>query len=117
MDYKKHLPFLLLALSLNVNAQLDDPTRPADYSSAISSDPMEKETKKGNVLKLSAIFIYPSFSHAIINGLSVQQGDLIFSGIKILDIQASSVTVLVDGQTQELHLSTQIKRTPQGFKQ
>lgn len=110
---------MLLVLSINVSANLEDPTRPDDYATpiAVDSEPVEEETKNNLILKLSAIFTYPTFNHAIINGLSVQQGDIVFSGIKILDIQESSVTILIDGQPQELLLSTQIKRTSQGFSQ
>lgn len=117
MDYKKLFPFLLFIISTHSSAQFDDPTRPADYipPSQVSSSPIEEEAKDSYVLKLSAIFTSPSFKHAIINGLSVQQGDIVFSNIEVLDIQESSVTVLVDGQAQELLLSTPIKRTQQGF--
>lgn len=104
-------------LSTSVSANLDDPTRPANYSSPMAAELIEKESEHGQVLKLSAIFTYPTFNRAIINGLSVQQGDIIFSGIEVLDIQESSVTVLIDGQSQVLLLSTPIKHTQQGFNQ
>lgn len=117
MDYNKLLPLCLLLLCANVSAKLDDPTRPANYSSTIQSELVEENVTTSEVLKLSAIFISTSFKHAIINGMSVQQGDIVFSDVEILDIQETSVTVLVDGQTQELLLSSPIKRIQQGFEQ
>lgn len=117
MDYNKLLLLCLLLLCANVSAKLDDPTRPANYSSTIQSELVEENVTTSEVLKLSAIFISTSFKHAIINGMSVQQGDIVFSDVEILDIQETSVTVLVDGQTQELLLSSPIKRIQQGFEQ
>jgi len=116
LDYNKLLLLCLLLLSANVSAKLEDPTRPADYSAAMQSELIEENVTKSDVLKLSAIFITDSFRHAIINGLSVQQGDIVFSDVEVLNIQETSVTVLVDGQAQKLLLSSPIKRTQQGFE-
>lgn len=76
---------LLVAISQSVQAQLDDPTRPANASNTASS-----ETKVTSSWDLSSILVSPQRSIAIINGKTVRTGETL-SGASVLSINETGV--------------------------
>jgi hypothetical protein len=100
LAYKK---LLLLIVSLLYNiycfADFRDPTKPAAYFQNTGVIP--SHTKQ---LKLSSIWISGDSKRATINGVTAQQGDFIFSTIKILKIESNSVLIKQKGKTKKLSL-------------
>ncbi len=80
-------------------AEFKDPTQPGSYfpkTGAISN--------KSKQLKLSSIWISGNSKRATINGVTAQQGEFIFSTIKILKIENNSVLIKQKGKTHKLSL-------------
>lgn len=100
MAYKKSL-FLIVGLLYNIYcfAEFKDPTKPASYSQ--NTDVISRQSKQ---LKLSSIWISGDSRRATINGVTAQQGDFIFSSIKILKIESNSVLIKQKGKTKKLSL-------------
>lgn len=86
---------LLLMVGQFAQAQLDDPTRPADFvvGGGIGVNPEDVTT----AWNLSSILISPQRSVAIINGKTVQTGDML-AGAKVLSIQQTSVKLEQRGE-------------------
>src|SRR5687768_11790743 len=101
----KYFGLLLVVLTFSCQAELTDPTRPANF------DPATITTTLAKSLSLDAIFYSPTEQHAIINGQTLHQGDTI-AGYRLLQIKPQAVIVKGPNGTFELPLLTlQIKRT------
>lgn len=101
----KSLNIILLFPVLSfANAELPDPTRPANYITE-SSEPIyvevfdESETKVQKSWRLSAIRVSESDKSAILNGKLVREGDDIEQA-KVLEINSRSV--VIDHEEQKL---------------
>ena len=70
---------LMMAWSLNAQTSLPDPTRPANYSSAVTLKPILP--KKSAEFNVNAIRISATDRSAIVNGVVVREGDEINSAI------------------------------------
>lgn len=82
-------------------AELKDPTQPVFYSS--HSNPSQQYT---DFLKLSSIWISGQTKRATINGITAKQGALIFSDVKIIQINTHSVLIEQNGSRRTLSLLT-----------
>lgn len=81
------------------SAELNDPTRPVSYVNELQGD----ATKAKSGMHVSSIIIGKERSVAIIDGQSVQKGDLIH-GMKVLAINPSDV-LLKSSSNKELQVS------------
>lgn len=87
-----------LMLSQVLSAQLDDPTLPPN----VTSMPAES-TNQTIAWQLSSILISPQRSIAIINGQSVQVGDIL-AGARVKSINETVVKLKHRGETINLEL-------------
>ena len=83
---------LLLLTSPFAQAQLDDPTRPANIANATSS-----ATEVTSSWDLSSILISPQRRVAIINGKTVKSGEIL-AGAKVLTINEIGVKLKYRGK-------------------
>ena len=83
---------LLLMTNQFVQAQLDDPTRPANIANATSS-----ATAVTSSWDLSSILVSPQRRVAIINGKTVKSGETL-AGAKVLMINKTSVKLKSRGE-------------------
>jgi len=104
--YNRSLIFIVcLLFNSSAFAVLKDPTRPPN----ISANSNTSNTPKVE-LKLSAIFISKQSKHALINGVTAKEGQLILSSVKVLKILKNSVKVRYKGTNQTLYLLTSFKK-------
>ncbi len=96
----------LLIFPKNGQAELTDPTRPAFYTQ--DSGTIDTMTED---LKLSAIWISKSFRRATINGITVNQGETIFSNVKIIKIHSNAVKIEQNGISRNLKLLSRSIKT------
>ena len=89
---------LLVAISQSVQAQLDDPTRPANASNTVSS-----ATKVTSSWDLSSILVSPQRSIAIINGKTVESGEVL-DGARVIEVNKTSVKLRYRGEIMLLKL-------------
>jgi hypothetical protein len=80
-------------------SELRDPTKP-DALAFTETTPVNQSDK----LALSAIWISPKTRRATINGISVQQGQTILNGVKIIKIKHNMVIVQQNGVIKTLQL-------------
>lgn len=82
-------------------AELKDPTAPVYYQSETNRDnhPDQQEN-----LVLSAIWVSKKNKRAIINGLTVRQGEQFLTDIKLIKILKDSVLIQKNGRTRQLFL-------------
>ena len=92
------LLFLILFSTLSVGQMIVDPTRPANSSSTAAMPGEDAGSNGAAPLKLSATFITGQNKHAIINGISYQEGQSI-RGFELISIAKNMITVKnTDGQ-------------------
>ena len=104
------LGLLLALVAMPLQAQLDDPTRPPDFSQAVTVD--ETTGAGGTSWDLVSILVSPQRRIAIINGKTVHVGDTL-SGAQVLDINTSGVMLRHQGEVVKLKLvPISVKRTP-----
>lgn len=83
-------------------AEFRDPTRPAFYSTKKAG----AEHNQADYLKLSSIWISGRSKRVIINGKTAEQGEHIFSNIKVVKIFNDSVLIEQNGLRKTLYLLT-----------
>jgi len=104
LAYNRSLALVLCFLfSSNSIAVLKDPTKPPNLNT--SSINLTPEVG----LQLSAIY-FGGNKRATINGITVKEGQVILSSVRILKILESSVKVRSKGIKQTLYLFTPFKK-------
>lgn len=92
------LLFLILFSALCVGQVLVDPTRPAYSNNMIGMSGQDSDSNGPKPLKLSATFINGQNKHAIINGISYEEGQSMH-GFELISIAKNMITVKnTDGQ-------------------
>lgn len=104
-----YLGLLIGLVSMPVQAQLQDPTRPADFVATVSAG----EAEGGETgWELTSILVSPQRRVAIINGKAVRVGELL-AGAKVLNITLSGVALRHRGEVINLKLvPIAVKQTP-----
>ena len=87
-----------LLVSQSVYAQLNDPTLPPNVSTVVN-----QTTDSAASWQLSSILVSPQRRVAIINGKSVQPGEIL-SGAKVLSISETGVKLKHRGEIIQLRL-------------
>lgn len=99
------LILILLSLVMIGATDYPDPTRPPNFQTAVDS----QDTTPTNLI-LTAIFTYPTFNMAIINGNAYKQGDKL-GEYTITRIALNTVELSgPENSTQELTLTTSVKK-------
>lgn len=106
MDFKIAVILTLLAIPV-CHAELKDPTKPAFYSSASTSD-----YQPTDVLKLSSIWTSAQTQRATINGVTAKPGEVILADVKIIKINNNSVLIEQNGVNRTLSLLTRSYKKP-----
>jgi len=107
LDYKTaFLFFSILLNTANSTAELRDPTKPADFSSAL-----QREQKQTDSLNLSSIWVSGHSKRATINGIVAKQGDVILSDVKVLRIDKNTVIIKQNGISKKLSILTRNYKT------
>lgn len=110
--FSSYIMLLIVAFySMASVAQLDDPTRPADFRS-VKQRPVQQVDNE--VWVLSSILISPQRRIAIINGSSVRVGDTL-GDVKVVKIDTTAVVIKRGNENITLSLlpktfETQIQR-------
>jgi len=97
------IKFLLFSAFVSANAELPDPTRPANYlvetDEPVFVEVFSEKTKEQISWTLSAVRISDKDKTAIVNGKLVRVGDEI-NQAKVLEIQSQSI--LIDHENKKL---------------
>ena len=83
---------------------LKDPLRPLGYRAPTVSAPAQKAEPKTDEWRLAAVLISPERAVAVINGQSLQVGDL-FEGYKLVKIESTKVLLKKKQKQIVLHRS------------
>jgi len=93
-------------VSMTVQAQLDDPTRPPGYRLVL---PGGQKATAGIRFSLSSVRISPSRRSAIVNDRSVETGDTV-NGAKIVAIYPSAVKLKKKGKIFTIRLVSGVSK-------
>lgn len=91
---------------INLQAQLDDPTRPPGHRLVLPGGKKAVTTVR---YSLSSVRISSTRRSAVVNDRSVEAGDLI-NGAKVVAIYPSSVKLKKQGKTFTVRLVSQIRK-------
>jgi hypothetical protein len=99
---------LLLSLGTSLpaaeNGALHDPLRPLDYRPSVTSSAAKPVALKASEWRLGAVLVSTERQVAVINGQSLQVGDL-FDGYELVEIESSQVVLQKKQKTVVLRRS------------
>ena len=102
---------LVFVFTLQLQAELRDPTRPSGFQVDVSDAGSLPEAS--DEIRLQAIFYHPVKPSAMINGRTYVVGDAI-ADARIVSIKSDSVFLQTNAQNKELKLSTAPVKTKRG---
>ncbi len=100
------ISIMFLSVSITVQAQLDDPTRPPGYRLVL---PGGKKAVTAVHFLLSSVRISSVRRTAIVNDRAVESGDMV-NGAKVVAIYPSSVKLIKQGKIFTVRLVSQIMK-------
>ena len=97
---------VMMTLSMTVQAQLDDPTRPPGYRLVL---PGGQKAASKIYFSLSSVRISPTRRSAVVNDRSVEAGDTV-NGAKVVAIYPSAVKLKKKGRIFTVRLVSSISK-------